>query len=271
MKRNNKQRNIGEDTMKQRVIFAMFALLLASAQELSASDSLSNEQYFLQAAELYQQENYPQALTHYMDIVNGGNQGAILFYNIGNCYYKMNDKAQALLWYERALRLDPSNEDIKHNISFVNQTLIDKIETMPEFFIAKWWDNLSKSMTSNNWAIGSIAAACLFFLFLLLIFITRRRWIRSTSLLFSGIFCALFILTLLFARKEEMRYINNPEAIIMQSVAIAKSTPTPSGSDLFVIHEGLKVSITDKIGDWYEIKLPNGEKGWLEEESLEEI
>lgn len=257
--------------MEKRIIIAMFMLLALSAQRLFALDSLTNGQYFQQATENYQQENYQQALANYMEIVDNGNQGAVLFYNIGNCYFKLNEKAESLLWYERALRLDPSNEDIKHNIYYVNQALIDKIDAMPELFFTRWWNNLSQSMTSNGWAVSSIVFLFLFCMFFLLVFISRRRWLRSTSMLFSILFFLFFLSTILFSRKEQMRYVKNPEAIIMQSVAIAKSTPTASGADLFVIHEGLKVKIADRVGEWYEIKLPNGEKGWLEASDLEII
>lgn len=257
--------------MKRSIIIAMFILLTLPAQQLFALDSLSNDQYFQQATTSYQQEDYGRALENYMEIVNDGNQGAVLFYNIGNCYFKLNEKAEALLWYERALRLDPSNEDIKHNISYVNQTLIDKIDAMPKLFITRWWNDLSQRMTSNEWAICSIVFCSLFLAAVLLIFISRRRWLRSTSMLFSIFLLLCFVFTVLFSRKEQMRYVKNPEAIVMQSVAIAKSTPTSSGSDLFVIHEGLKVGIVDNVGEWYEIRLPNGEKGWLEAGDLEII
>lgn len=257
--------------MKRRSIFVLVAFLIVSISKLYALDSLSNEQYIQQAAELYQHEEYRQALDNYLKIVDDGNEGMILFYNIGNCYFKLHEKSQALLWYERALRLDPSNEDIKHNISYINQTLIDKIDKIPEFLLTRWWNNLSMSMTSNGWAIVSIVVCLLFFMMLLLIIMSRRRWLRSISLLLSIVFFVCLVIAIVFSRKEQLRYAKNPGAIITQNVVIVRSTPAHSGSDLFVIHEGLKVAITDRIGEWYEIKLSNGEKGWVEGESLEEI
>ncbi|MDR2980286.1 MAG: tetratricopeptide repeat protein [Bacteroidales bacterium] len=257
--------------MKRRTIFVLVVFLTVSVPGLYALDNLPIEQYFQQAAEFYQQEEYRQALDNYLQIMDNGYEGAVLFYNIGNCYFKLHEKSQALLWYERALRLDPSNEDIKHNISYINQTLIDKIDKMPEFLLVQWWNNLSRSMTSNGWAVVSIVACLLFFTMLLLIIIARRRWLQSISLLLSIVFFVCLVITIVFSRKEQLRYVKNQEAIITQSVVIAKSTPTHSGSDLFAIHEGLKVAITDRIGEWYEIKLSNGEKGWVEGENLEKI
>ena len=225
----------------------------------------------VRANEAYRNNEFDIAGQYYTEIINQGNEGAILFYNLGNCYYKSGENAKAILWYERALRLDPRNDDVQHNLLFVRQKLTDKIDQIPELFISKLWDNISKSMTSHHWAILSIAFSFLLFLLIAFVILSKRQWVRVTSFFFSIITVTLFIVSILFANKESKRAVKIPEAIIMQSVVTTKNTPVKSGSDLFVIHEGLKVSITDKVGEWYEIKIPNGEKGWVEQDCLEII
>ena len=126
----------------------LFVILIALFP-ISKADTLFYNVIFQEANEVYQEQQYDEAIQLYSQIVDQGNEGAILFYNLGNAYYKAKDKANALLWYERALRLSPANEDIKHNIAFVNQTLVDKIDMLPEFVLTKWWNTLSKSMTSK--------------------------------------------------------------------------------------------------------------------------
>ncbi|MDR1757855.1 MAG: tetratricopeptide repeat protein [Bacteroidales bacterium] len=234
-------------------------------------DTLSPEKAFAMANASYQNARYEEALALYTRIVNKGYEGSVLFYNMGNACYKIGDKAHALLWYERALRLSPSNEDIKHNIAFVKQQLMDKIEPLPQFAITRWWNALSGSMTSNQWTIASIVFTVLLLLSILLFLVSKRSWVRAFSLTLFIVTLLLLTASLLFAHREKQHYISNPEAILIESVATAKSTPNPSGSDLFVIHEGIKIIITDKAADWYEIKLPNGEKGWLPKESMEII
>ena len=233
-----------------------------------ATANVVEDTTFQQANNAYQAGNYADAVTLYQQIVDAGNEGAVLFYNLGNAYYKTDNKAYALLWYERALRLDPTNEDIKHNISFVNNTLVDKIEVMPEFVITKWWNGVSKSMVSNTWAICSIVLCFFLFALIALILFAPRQWLRSGSFILSFVVLLLLVLSIIFARKESVRYQNQPEAIIVKSVATAKSTPNQSGADLFILHEGLKVSISDKVSEWYEIRLPNGEKGWIREDGV---
>ena len=226
---------------------------------------------FLRANEAYQNKDFATAVQYYTEIVNQGNEGAILFYNLGNSYYKTGEKAKAILWYERALILDPRNDDIRHNLLFVNQKLTDKIDRIPELFISKLWDNISKSMTSRHWAIVSIIFSFLLFFVITFIILSKRQWVRITSFFFSIIIAILLIFSILFANKESKRSRKAPEAIIMESVVTTKNTPTANGSDLFVIHEGLKVTITDRVGEWCEIKIPNGEKGWVEQSCLEII
>jgi len=226
---------------------------------------------FLHANEAYRNNDFGAAIQYYTDIVDQGNEGAILFYNLGNSYYKNGENAKAILWYERALRLDPRNEDIQHNLLFVRQKLLDKIDQMPELFISKLWDNMSKSMTSRSWAIVSIVSSFLFFMLITLLMLSKRQWVRMTSFFFGIIIFIALIFSVIFANKESKRAVTILEAIIMENVVTTKNTPTESGLNLFVIHEGLKVIITDRVGEWYEIKIPNGEKGWVEQSCLEII
>lgn len=219
----------------------------------------------------YQQENYAEAIDCYTEIVNHGNEGAILYYNLGNACFKNKENAQALLWYERALRLDPSNEDIKHNIAFVNLQVTDKIDALPKLFFVRWWNGLSQSMTVTGWAILAVVFGAVFALSVALMLVSRRQGTKivAVGVLFLSILMA--VLSLVFASYESKRYINHPEAIVIQSVVNAKGTPNENAASLFVIHEGLKVELTDRVGAWVEIKLPNGEKGWVEAESVEVI
>lgn len=258
--------------MKKNFLIIVCSLLMISGRGLgSETDTLPDAVLFQKANDAYQAGEYDEALDYYSQIVNNGNKGAILYYNLGNVYFKAGQIAYAILWYERALRLDPSNDDIRHNIAFANQFIVDKIDILPRFILSRWWNGISQSLTSNAWAWISIVLLALFLACMAILLMSRRQKVRRWT--FSlGIF--LFIamtFCLVFARKEMVRYTKNPEAVIVQSVVVAKSTPNLSGADLFVVHEGLKVSITDSVADWYEVRLPNGEKGWMEEKSVEII
>ena len=254
---------------KPTFIFVSFIVCFFSLSGNSMKDSAVV--YLQQANGFYQNNQFDDAIALYTKAVDLQFESAVLYYNLGNAYFKNKDNARAMLWYERALRLDPNNEDIIHNIAFVQQKLIDKIEVLPELFIVKWWNTCSKLLTGNQWAILSIIACSIFALCFLLILLTRIQWIRSTSIFIVILALFITIFSVIFARKETTRYIHSPEGIIMQHVINVKSTPNEKGSDLFVIHSGLKVGITDQLNEWVEIRLPNGDKGWILVEQVEKI
>lgn len=250
----------------KRIVAFIALLTISSLVFASVDDSLMQ-----QGNAAYQSGDYDRAIRCYQEIVDHGNEGAILYYNMGNAYFKSKQTAEALLWYERALRLDPSNEDIKHNIAYANMQITDKIEVLPELFVVRWWNALSKSMTVTGWAVMAVVFGALFALSIALMLVSRRRWLSVTAVVLAFISLLIAIFSLIFASKESKRYIQQPEAIVMQSVVNAKGTPDESGTSLFVIHEGLKVAVTDRVGTWVEIRLPNGEKGWVEATSIEVI
>ena len=254
---------------KSVIIFIGLVIFSFSVSSNSMQDSA--EVYVQQANEFYQNNRFDEAIAHYSKVVDLQYESATLYYNLGNAYFKTGAHARALLWFERALRLDPNNEDIIHNIAFVQQKLVDRIEVLPELFIVKWWNTCSKLFTGNQWATLSIIFCALFALCFLLVLLIRISWVRSTSIFIAILALFFTVFSVIFAKKESSRYVQSPEGIIMQHVINVKSTPNEKGSDLFVIHSGLKVGITDQLNEWVEIRLPNGEKGWILAEQVEII
>lgn len=224
-----------------------------------------------QANKEYQSENYSGAVDLYKQLVNDGNKSSALYYNLGNACYKSGSNAQALLWYERALRLDPTNEDIKHNIAFVNQKILDKIEPVPESAIAMIWNRFSHKLTENQWAILSIIFSSLLILALAAFIFGRSGGLRIGGGIVFCLSIFMMIFTIIFAAKEHSRFTRHDEAIVMNMVTEAKSSPTEKGNTIFVIHEGLKVQITKEMGNYVEIRIPSGEKGWISKMAIEKI
>ncbi|MDR1459368.1 MAG: tetratricopeptide repeat protein [Bacteroidales bacterium] len=226
---------------------------------------------FQKANQAYNQKDYANAITCYEALIKEGYKDGMLYYNLGNACYKNNQLAKSLLWYERALRLNPGNEDIEHNIAFVNQQLIDNIEVQPKFFIKTWIYAVRDLFTISVWSIlsivfisvGSVSMA-------LLILSASRRW-RMSLFIIACISFVFTILSIVFACLQSKHVHRNDEAIIMQKIITVKSTPDVSGTDLFTVHEGIKIQITDKAGAWIEVRFSNGNKGWIKEETVEII
>ena len=253
----------------KKIQYILFVILFTMSAAVCYGDT--DEQLLLRADSAYQQENYAEAITLYEQIAANGNEGAILFYNLGNAYYKSGENAKALLWYERAHKLDPADEDIQHNIAFVNRKIIDKIDAVPETLFAQWWRKVTDLMSERQWAVLSIIGSFLLFLSIGAYLFARSGGLRTTGVVTFWISIIVIVFSVIFANRQKEKATQHTEAIVMDLVVDAKNAPNASGKNLFVIHEGLKVQITNEMNGWVEIRLPNGEKGWIAQNSIEKI
>ena len=259
--------------MKNQHFFVRYILLLFCGLGLSFSPlyAESNTQLLKKANDAYQQENYNEAIDLYEQVAKQKIGSADLYYNLGNAYYKAGFNAKALLWYERALRLNPSDEDIMHNIAFVNQKITDKIEPLPPTTLQRLWNNLSMSCTERQWGILSIVFSFLVTLCMVTYIFARHSGLRIGAFVTFWIAAILLVFSIIFGSKEKARAQQNNEAIVMNLVVEAKSEPTSNGHTIFVIHEGLKVQMEKEENNYVEIRIPNGEKGWISKSAIEKI
>jgi tetratricopeptide (TPR) repeat protein len=238
---------------------------------LSFSVTVLGNETFQKANEAYSRKDYANAILLYEELINKGYKDAMVYYNLGNAYFKDNQLAKSLLCYERALRLSPGNEDVKHNISFVNQQTIDKIEVQPEFFLKTWVYTLRDLFTVELWAITSIVLVCIGCICIaLLLILSSARW-RMGLFVTACMVVMIAVLSIVFSCMQKNNINRKDEAIIMQKIITIKSTPDVSGTDLFTVHEGIKIQITDKAGSWIEVRFSNGNKGWIKEDAVEII
>lgn len=223
------------------------------------------------ANEHYTKDEFKEAIDVYNQIVMSNVESPELYFNLGNAYYKTGQYTLSILNYERAKLLAPDDEDIDFNLQVVNQKVVDSIQELPGLFIIRWWDSLVNSQSTDQWATFSIVSFLLFLVMAGFYFFARSGDIKRVTF-WSGCFLIVFsVFTWSFAARQKSRMVNHTFAIVMQPSVTVKSSPSEKGTNLFVIHEGLKVKITDKIGDWVEIRLADGNKGWLLIESVERI
>ncbi len=214
---------------------------------------------------------YTDASATYKKVVSMGLESPELYYNLGNTYFKMNDYAYAILWYERAKRLDPANEDIDFNLRVANNKIADKIEPLPELFYKRWYNGIVTLFSTDTWAgtgiiffLLSLALGAVYMMSRVMMLRKTGFWLGSVMLLFS-FFC------LFFAWTGHSLVQNANEAILVSPTVTIKSSPDEKSVDLFVLHEGTKVQLKDQIGSWYEIRISNGSVGWIPAAALEKI
>ena len=226
---------------------------------------------FAAATESFSAGNYEKALENWMGIYKTGYRSAELEYNIGNAYFKLNNTPGAILFYERAYLLKPGDEDINYNLQIARTLVVDRFEEIPELFFIRWYNLLALSLSTNTWAWISIVTFILCLLFLSLYFYTSKYRLKVL-----GFWLALFLIIVSLAslamtiRNRNMIY-DSQKAIIFSPAVNGKSSPDNSGTDLFVLHEGTKVTVEDEVGEWFEIQLSDGNKGWIPANSLEII
>ena len=220
-------------------------------------------QEFEKANFYYNEARYDTAVVIYEGILNDGYVSAPLLYNIGNAYFKMRNYPMAILNYEKALKLDPDNEEIKQNLAIANALITDRIEPMPEFLITKIWKSIGNKLSANEWAIVSLVLIALV-LATLFLYLTARTKGMKKGMFFTGIILIIICLCSIVFASQKHRYMNeHDEAIVMMPTITVKSAPSLSGTDLFVLHEGTKVMIIDEADSWNRIKIADGSVGWL--------
>ena len=253
-------------TMKKIIIYAVMLLVSVAA---SASNS-SLERWDL-GNKAYKDGDSKGAVEEYSAILEGGEYSADLYFNLANAYFKQEMIGKAILYYNKALRIAPSDDDIRHNLSMAEAQTKDRIIAIPEFFLSRWMRTMRSAMSCTAWSVLSLLSFALTLMFGIIFLLASGIKARK-----MGFFCAmcmglLFVASTLFAISSRSMMLNHDEAVVMSSAISVKSSPDRSATDLFVLHEGTKVDILSQMDDWCEISIADGKKGWCEAKHVEEI
>jgi tetratricopeptide (TPR) repeat protein len=224
-----------------------------------------------QANNYYTAARYDSAMIQYQSVVDAGYESSGLYYNLGNTYFKLKNIPSAILYYEKAKKLNPTDEDILNNIAVANGMIVDKIDQLPRFFFKNWWDNIYNLFNADSWAWISVFSFIMTLTASFLYFTSSILWLKK-----SGFFLGLVMLltTIIGFGLASQRYFYTKqatEAIIFAPTITVKSSPGNSSVDLFVLHEGTKVVLMDEVIGWHKIKIANGSVGWLPNDSYEGI
>ena len=253
--------------MKRTIIY--IALLLVSVVAYGAEPT-SLERWDA-GNKAYIEGNYDKAIEEYSAILDGGEYSMKLYYNLANAYFKSGAIGKSILYYNKALRIAPSQEDIRHNLAIAEAQTKDRIAVIPEFFLNRWLRTMRNSMSCMAWSVLSLVLFGILLAFALLFLLASRlRWRKAG---FYGALCAfvLFVAMTAFAVSSRNDMLSHNEAIVMGTAISVKSSPDNSATDLFVLHEGTKVKLLDEVDEWCEVVIADGKKGWTLKSNVEEI
>lgn len=238
----------------------------ASQEPALAADAADS--MLVRAAAAYGEGRFRQSMELYEAVAAHCGVSAQLYYNLGNACYKSGEIAPAILYYERALRLDPADKDIRFNLELCRSSVMDRIDPLGEFFFSRWYRQLRALLPGNAWAWMSLAFFWLFLLSVAGFFFAKKRGLKKLSFTVGVISIVFAIFTLLYARQLYHRDTDGEEAIVFAPTVTVKSSPDQSGTELFLLHEGTKVRLRSRLGSWSEIELSDGNVGWLETEKI---
>lgn len=263
------KRNSG-DTVR---IILLFVVLCFSGFVNASVDTAKSQQGDSSetAAAAYAKGDYQQAAECYTKLLKVG-ESAELYYNLGNCEYRLGNITQSIIAYERALRLNPGDSDTRYNLQFLRGKTIDKVVPVDEMFFVTWYHSLQNLMSIDAWAILAVSSFVLALMLILAYLFGSNILLRKIGFFGALVGLLIFVLGLLFAYQRKVALSEHNIAIVLTPTLNVKATPAESSSDAFVIHEGTRLTITDSsMNVWYGVRLDDGKEGWLPKNSVEVI
>lgn len=258
---------VGENmkTMKKYISIRILIILFIPLSFLIAQDP---QTLFKQANQAYQKQKFEEAASLYQQIISQGYESKEIYFNLGNCYYRLNQIGQSILYYEKALKLDPHDPDVRYNLELANLKVIDRVEIPPRLFLFELWDNLTNFYSIHQLTnLVAILFSITILFVILWLFVKKDRWRRwlMSLVVIIGIL-TIFWSYILIVQTRSLTH--QRKAIILVPSITVRSAPDETSTDVFILHEGVKVHLDELRGEWVKISLADGKSGWLLTKSL---
>ena len=263
--------------MKSKYLNIVIIFLLITGFSLKCRGQLAIEsstvkEKFLQANKLYNDSKYEQSIEVYFQILDSGVHSSELYFNIGNAYYRLNDIANSILFYEKSLKLNPFDNDVINNLNMLKNALIDDIAVVPPSFIDEQVNRISNLLGYSSWGILVIVFSFIFLIMFIVYFFSNKPIIKRTA--FTSLFLIIIMIALTVWISINTYEKNHLEkyAIIFSTKIEIKVDPNERSENLLTLHLGTKVRIIDNFNDeWLKIKLVNGQEGWIKNNQIKII
>lgn len=252
---------------KHKFVWSVFIALLICNSSFANKSVIA----FDSANSAYAKGDYQKAIELYNSLIEANLTSSELYYNLGNAHYKANNIGLAILNYEKAKLLNPDDEDLAMNLKLANQKTEDKIDAAPQLFLSEWKNGIVNIFSERTWSIS-----CILFFVAALIFIGIYITSPRSGLKKLGFFGGLLLFTMsiflyMVAQNKYEITKNSSNAIVISGTATITGSPNEKGTKLFILHEGTKVEITDEQSEWTEIKIANGNVGWIKSKLIAKI
>lgn len=244
------------------LLLIVVSCLISQGQSVAVKDSVSA------ANELFNTGKYQDAIRKYQYVLGQGFESWELYFNLGNAFYKSGNATYAILNYERAKKLAPNEDDIRYNLELARTLIVDNIVSLPEGGFLRWSRQLISSKSINFWGILSIVTFFTFLFLFGLFLLSRTFRIKRLAFWFSIAAVSISAITFTFGTTMKSKLVNHKSAVITDRSVRVKASPSETGTELFIVHEGITVQLNDQLGEWVYVSLPDGNKGWIKEASM---
>lgn len=229
------------------------------------------QQVFQEANQAYTSGNFSLAVEKYEAILKENAFSKELYYNLGNSYFRLNYIGKAIVNFERALRLAPSDRDIEHNLDFARGRITEDIEPISQFFLLRWWNVLRDNLSADSWSFLTLLFLWLGIAGVIVWLLGQERHLKKQGFIGGSILIPLSILFYLLAQEAHNEVVSSHYAIIVAQNTPFLPSPDANTVPIALLHEGIKVEILDRLTHYFKVRLPNGEEGWMEETVIEKI
>ncbi|MFH6603234.1 tetratricopeptide repeat protein [Maribacter algicola] len=246
--------------MKKLTLFFLLVVgLSVSAQDINLFDG---------ATKAYNEGDYEKAAENYLKILENGHHSAELYFNLGNCYYKLNQIAPSIYYYEKALLLRPNDSETKNNLTYAQNMTLDAIDKIPEAGLTKIKKDLTGFLSFDQWAKMAVAFMILFVMFYIAFYFFRYSSRKRIAFISSIVALVISIISTLFAYIQYDEFKADQPAIVFSEEIVVRSEPNDRSQEIFKLHEGAKVNILEELNDFKKVQIADGKTGWLPMESI---
>lgn len=241
----------------------MLALLLAGGGALGQSP----DRMYQEANSLYQEGKIAEARDLYERVLSNGYVSGDLLYNLGNAYYRLGDVGRAILNYERARRIIPGDEDLRHNLQLANLRVVDRIEPTPRLFLWDWWEGIKGAFPAQSAVWFAFGFFVLLVAAVIAIMLVQAYSVRRFALIAAMVTALFLVFSLVLVAQKIADEERRDEAVVVSAITTVKNSPDSRSSDAFVLHAGVKVRVIDSVNYWIQIRLADGKVGWMERDA----
>lgn len=245
----------------KKLIFIFFILF-------GLTGTAQNEALFSKATAAYNEGDYNTAIENYLAIVEAGQHSNELYFNLGNSYYKLNQVAPSIYYYEKALLLKPNDSEIKNNLVYAQNMTLDAIDTMPETGLSKIYKDITGFLSFDQWSYVAINFMMLFVLLYISFYYLKYASQKRIAFITSILSLCIVAVSLVFAFLQYDDFKTNQPAIVFHNEVKVTTEPNERSKAVFSLHEGTKLNVLENLDGYKKIKIADGQTGWLSSESV---